>query len=588
MVRRGRYALAVRSDGPCSGVGCRPRRHPAMGSGGAGGAGSTKSQLAGDTLGFPDAQPSCRPRRMTGLLQDFTSAQADSRPDSLAIVQGDTCLTYADLEDSSDRLARLLVDAGCQDSDRIALLMPRSADAVIAMHGVLKAGCIYVPLDPAGPAGRLERIVRACEPTWVLAAGNVEGLLDDLLDHLGPEAPAVGWMPMDTPQDVAFTPRFTGHDLLAAPAVRPPSHRVPSDPAHILFTSGSTGLPKGVVITHGNVTAFVEWAVGYFGIGPDDQTAGPSPFHFDLSTFDIYGTFAAGATMHLLPPLATVLPPTLAEFLRSGAITQWFSVPSMLSYMAQLDVIRQGDFPAMRRIMWCGEVFQTPDLIHWMTRVPHASFTNLYGPTEATIASSYFTLVRRPSDPTEQIPIGRPCDGEGLLVLDEHLLPVPVGDLGDLYITGAGLSPGYWRDQEKTDKAFVYLPDDHSTRAYRTGDLAHMDADGIAYFHGRADYQIKSRGYRIELGEIETALRAIDHLRECAVVAIPTTRFQGSLICCAYVPTDSSVTPAGIREAVKAVLPNYMLPARWLAMEMLPRNVNGKVDRPAVAAAFTD
>ncbi len=353
-----------------------------------------------------------------------------------------------------------------------------------------------------------------------------------------------------------------------------------------MFTSGSTGQPKGVAITHGNVLAFVEWAVRYFGMTANDRTSGPSPFHFDLSTFDIYGTFAAGAELHLLPPLAKLLPPVLAEFIRASGITQWVSVPSLLSYMAQLDAVRQDDFPALRRLIWCGEVFQTPALIYWMSRLPHVSFTNLYGPTEATVASSYYTLPSLPVSDTSATPIGRACDGEELLVLDEDRRRAPAGEIGDLYIGGAGLSPGYWRDQDKTDAAFVFPAGDPVNRVYRTGDLARVDADGLFHFHGRSDLQIKSRGYRIELGEIEVALNAIPEVTECVVVAVATTRFEGSTICCAYVPAHSGVSPATIRSSVSAVLPAYMLPARWVSMDVLPRNVNGKVDRKAIADAF--
>jgi acyl-coenzyme A synthetase/AMP-(fatty) acid ligase len=222
-----------------------------------------------------------------------------------------------------------------------------------------------------------------------------------------------------------------------------------------------------------------------------------------------------------------------------------------------------------------------------MERLPHVRFTNLYGPTETTIASSYFTVEKIPA-PSEEIPIGLPCAGETLLVLDEQLNPVQPDTIGHLFIGGVGVSPGYWRDPEKTHQAFV----DHSCgnlssgRIYRTGDLARVDTAGLVYFVGRSDSQIKSRGYRIELGEIEAALNTITVLKESAVVAVPADGFGNSLICCAYSPSDEAMSPVTLRELLRKTLPSYMLPARWLRLETIPKNQNGKFDRASLRDLF--
>jgi acyl-coenzyme A synthetase/AMP-(fatty) acid ligase len=223
-----------------------------------------------------------------------------------------------------------------------------------------------------------------------------------------------------------------------------------------------------------------------------------------------------------------------------------------------------------------------------MRRLHHARFTNLYGPTEATIASSYYSVPRCPADDRQPIPIGDACDGEELLVLDGRLQPVPTGDIGDLYIRGTGLSPGYWRDQEKTDSVFLPCPGGAGPRdrIYKTGDLARRGTDGLFYFLGRADTQIKSRGYRIELGEIEAALHSRAELRESAVVAIQSEGFEGWLICCAYVPGDRDVPAETLRKNLAVQLPAYMLPARWMRYDALPKNANGKIDRPRLKNAF--
>ncbi len=524
---------------------------------------------------------------MSVLLQDLVSAQADRRPTAAALVFNDQRLTYGELERASNRLAQLLRAAGCARGDRVCLLMPKSPMAIVAMLGVLKADAVYVPLDPTSPPARLAKMIAACDNRWILAttASVVGATLAALWAMPGFAAThAVGWLDAAAPP-AGIAPRFALADLEAHPDDRPPCGNSEHDAAHILFTSGSTGEPKGVVITHANVRSFIAWAVSYFGTASTDRISGHPPLHFDLSTFDIYGTLAAGAQLHLLPPELSLLPHKLAELIRRAELTQWFSVPSVMNYLAKFDVIRPGDFPALRRVLWCGEVLPTPSLIYWMQRLPHVRFTNLYGPTEATIASSSYTVPSCPTSEDEVIPIGRACGGEELLVLDEALSPVPPGEVGDLHIGGAGLSPGYWRDPDKTARAFLRAPT--GERIYRTGDLATLGADGLVRFLGRADSQIKARGYRVELGEIEAALHALGVLRECAVVAVSSRDFDGTAICCAYVPlAGAAATPASVRGALTASLPSYMLPSRWLAYEALPTSASGKIDRRSLQERF--
>ncbi|HXF95937.1 MAG TPA: amino acid adenylation domain-containing protein [Gemmatimonadales bacterium] len=519
---------------------------------------------------------------MTPLLQDLATRQAERRPDATAVVMNGDRLTYGMLETLSNQVAHVLRAAGCERGDRVAFLIPKSPTAIAAMLGILKADCCYVPLDVASPAPRLAKMVESAEPRVILAAGRGALPLRTLLqDERLRRSVRVGWLDPVLSDGDALRPAFTLEDVLAARTDRPDCRNSPSDLAHILFTSGSTGTPKGVMITHENVLRFLQWAVPYFRIRAEDRQSGHSPLHFDLSTFDVYGTFAAGAQLHLVPPELNVLPHKLAEFIRQAELTQWFSVPSALSQMAQFDVVRAGDFPHLRRLLWCGEVFPTPVLRYWMARLPHVTFTNLYGPTEATIASSYYTLERCPDDDRTPIPIGSPCAGEELLVLDQELRPVPPGVAADLYIRGVGLSPGYWRDPEKTAGAFVPNPlAGGSDRLYRTGDLAKVGPDGLVYFLGRADSQIKSRGYRIELGEIEAALQTLKTLEQAVVVALPGPGFEGAVIGCAYVPRlTSPVTPLELRRDLGRLLPSYMLPSRWRAYDRLPRNANGKIDR---------
>jgi amino acid adenylation domain-containing protein len=527
---------------------------------------------------------------VTRVLQQWVAEQAERRPASTALVMQDEALTYEQLEEQTNQLARALKDRGCKRGDRVCLLMPKSPSAIVAILGILKADCIYVPLDLASPVPRLAHMVASAEPRCILMAGPAASLLDALWADAGPpRSISVGCVDSEKVAGRNFTPDFSRKDCDGYAAGPLDYLNGPHDSAYILFTSGSTGIPKGVPITHSNVACFVGWATRYFGISPSDRISGHPPLHFDLSVFDIFGTFAAGAQLHLVPPDLNLLPNRLADFICASELTQWFSVPSLLTYMAKFDAVPPTGLPTLKRLLWCGEVLPTPVLMYWMKRLPSVSFTNLYGPTEATIASSHYTVSKCPDDPTEPLPIGTACEGEELLVLDERLQPVNPGKTGDLWIRGVGLSPGYWRDPEKTRAAFLPNPNsgDSADRIYRTGDLAKIGDDGLVYFVGRADSQIKSRGYRIELGEIETHLHALTNLKESAVVAIQTDGFEGATICCAYVPAPSAdVTPATLRKELAQNLPAYMLPSRWRAFRVLPKNANGKIDRQQLREEF--
>jgi amino acid adenylation domain-containing protein len=525
---------------------------------------------------------------MTRLIHEYVARQAERRPDAVALVLGEERFTYGQLEEESNRLARLLRETGCQRGDRVTIFQPKQPAAIVSMLGTLKADCAYVPIDVASPAPRVAKILEAAEPRVILVDPSSAKLLDETLAETElATAPAVGTVGDGTLEGEHFSSDFSPADWAGLDATHVDCANGPEDIAHLLFTSGSTGTPKGVMIKHANVVAFVEWATGYFGTKKGDRISGHPPLHFDLSTYDIYGTFLAGAELHLVPASLNLIPQKLAEFIRSSELTQWFAVPSIFTFMAKFEAVEQDDFPTVERILWCGEVLPTPVLVHWMKRVPHATFTNLYGPTEATIASSYYTMPGLPPSETEPIPIGVACEDEELLVLDAELKPVPDGEIGDLYIAGIGLSPGYWRDEEKTAAAFLPDPRREGERIYKTGDLARRTPDGLFHFLGRADSQIKSRGYRIELGEIETALSSLEDLGESAVVGVDVGGFEGTAICCAYAPAaGADVQPADVRKRLQKLLPTYMLPSRWHVLDVLPKNVNGKIDRRRLREHF--
>jgi amino acid adenylation domain-containing protein len=446
-------------------------------------------------------------RGMKELLQHQVSARARALPDSTALVWKDVRMTYGELEETSNRLASLLVDAGCEPGERVALLMPQHPLAVVGMLGALKAGAVFVPLDPIDPPPRLARALAAADCRWILAGGRAAHVLPDVLGEARlAREPLIGWLDQEPAAASMPQPVFELPDLAAFPPQQPVLRKAP-ELAQILFASGSTGLMRGVMLTHSGIAQFLRWANTCFGIGGTDRISQHAPLRFASSTFDVLGALWAGAELHLVPPELNIVPHRLAALIRESALTQWFAMPAMLSLMAKSDAVRQDDFPSLRRVLFAGELLPTSTLVYLMRRLPHVRFTQLYGPAETTIASCHHTIGECPHSLLYSIPLGTACDGEELVLLDEQLQPVPDGEAGDLYIGGAGVSPGYWGDPRRTRAAFIDDPRG-AGRLYRTGDRARRDASGLFHHCGRATPR-GTRGLRIEPAIIEAALQAL-------------------------------------------------------------------------------
>ncbi|WP_020404141.1 amino acid adenylation domain-containing protein [Gracilimonas tropica] len=523
------------------------------------------------------------------MIYDYARHRAGIYPDKVAVSLQNEHLTYWKLETQSNQLAELLLQNGLKPGDRVALLLGKAPRTIIAMHGISKAGGVYVPLDIQNPAERLDKMVRKADPRFLFVDAASERLLYALKRPAQQTNIPFIWWDIDHPEEYVQDPVFRFDDIHNEPDFPHAVVRDPNSPAYILFTSGSAGKPKGVVTTHQNVTSFIDWAKHYFEMNEDDRVSCHSPLHFDLSTFDIYGAFSVGARVFPVPPEMSAQPMELVHFIHENRLTQWCSIPSVLSYLAHFDAVPDRGFPFLKRILCSGEVFPVQSLRYWMKKITNAQFTNLYGPTEATIASSYHTVFQVPAA-DDDVPIGRACSGEKLWVLNDRMEQVPIGEIGDLYISGLGLSPGYWQDEGNTKQAFIMWDSGEGSRIrlYKTGDRAVLGKDLNFYFHGRADHQIKSRGYRIELGEIEQALKELHLLADWAVVPVQKDQFEGVLIGCAYVPGKTNISPASLKSRLEAKIPAYMIPQFWQTYAILPRNSNGKIDRKFISDQFSE
>lgn len=317
------------------------------------------------------------------MIYDWSRKQAEKNGDQIAITLYDENITFRELERESNRLAECLVRAGIKPGDRVGLLMEKTPATIVAMLGIGKAGGVYVPLDMYSPDERLLLIIQAADLHCMFVDHHANDLYHSLvcLQSDLSMMPIVWWSESSCLCEDTTAPLFCRSDLQSANEVPHQVVRDEDHPAHILFTSGSTGQPKGVVITHRNIGTFVNWAVQYFKMQQGERISCHSPFHFDLSTFDIFGAFASGSRLYLVPKEITIHPRKLSEFIDKNRLHQWFSVPSALSYLARFQSIPEGGFPHLKRILWCGEIFPLPSLQYWMRSLPNVEFTNLYGPT---------------------------------------------------------------------------------------------------------------------------------------------------------------------------------------------------------------
>jgi amino acid adenylation domain-containing protein len=520
--------------------------------------------------------------QLTRLLE--ASADADAgRP---ALIDRARRLTYAELEERSNRVAHLLVELGVARGVRVGLYMEKSPDAVVGLYGVLKAGAAYVPLDPLAPAERIAQMARDCELRVLLTGTEQRVHWPAVVEAASLETLVV--LNSDAGPAVAES-EVPGCELLYSDAVdaqsaeRPPG-RAPRghDMAYILYTSGSTGGPKGVSLSHANALAFVEWSAREFGLTSEDRVSNHAPLHFDLSIFDLFAAARAGATTVLIPRQTTVFPSQLVDLIETEKVTIWYSVPSALTMMLLRGGLRPGRLSSLRTVLFAGEVFPPKHLRRLMTLWPTARFANLYGPTETNVCA-WYPVPGPPAEDAEPVAIGRAIDGTDLFAITEQGNVASVGEIGELYVQGPTVMQGYWGDAPQTKRALVRHPGAPRPQvpAYRTGDFVWRDQVGDYHLVGRRDTQVKTRGYRVELSEIELVLHSHPAVVESTVVALADEVVTNRLA--AAVIASGDVRPEALASFCAQRLPSYMVPERFELRQTLPKTSTGKADRQLLA-----
>jgi amino acid adenylation domain-containing protein len=534
---------------------------------------------------------------MTGyLLQHYIEASVRKFPRKPAIESDGRSITYEELWEKSGRLADNLVDMGYTGRKPVCIFMHKSIEAIVAMLGVLRAGGMYIPLDSHySPLSRIIRIINSSKSEFLvidttqwknLAAGTVD-------EKIGTESIArmnvilSDSMFSDTETREHVFDREDGHHVRYFDQSVPGTGSYDStimddDLAYILYTSGSTGIPKGVMLTHRNALTFVDWAISVFTPSESDVFSNIAPLHFDLSVFDMFVSLACGASVMLVPHDISMIPRALLAWIGEKKITYFYSVPSVwISILNHAD-LKEGDLPDLTHVLFAGEVFPPRELEVLMTRILHTRFYNLYGPTETNVCT--YHEVRSAADiKGKPVPIGRACANTEVLVLKDNDEEAAAGEEGELLVKGSIVTKGYYLDKERSLDAFRQSPIDrhHGSLLYKTGDIVRVIEQGVYAYAGRKDLMVKCSGFRVELQEIERALGSHPGVREAVAVPVFGEDRLNATRIAAFVTLapDSGPGILELKEYLCKILPRYMVPEAIVAIDELPRNANGKADR---------
>ena len=524
------------------------------------------------------------------LAHHLLQGSAQRYPDNEAIVLGEERITYRTLDQLSNCLANTLLDQGLQKGDRVVLYVPRSIVALVAMYGALKSGGCYVPADPGAPPVRCGQIIRDCRATFLL---TTSGLLESVRAELGKSSlrsvvllddAATTAQPLKNgaepiPGDLSMLSfKGTPQDLRSLPNNL---QAIENDTACIYYTSGSTGIPKGVMRSHRNLLASAESVVENQDLTPSDRMACPLPFHFAASSFLVLGSCMAGSTLVLFPEMSIVFPSQLAKLLESERITHWGSVPSVLTMMVLYGNLEAYDFSHLRRLGYGGEAMPAKHLSRLMTLIPNARISNGYAQTETGMVANYEIKSIDPGR-VSPIPIGKAHPNVEAFAIDSdgRRIEKP-GEKGELYVRGPMIMHGYWGDQELTARRLVKNPlrPDLDERVVKTGDMVTLDNEGNYILLGREDQMVKSRGNRVDLGEVEAAMYAHPAVKEVAVVPIPDDLIGNRIVAFVSLMDGSSAKGEDLLAHCAQRLPRYMVPSSIELRDSLPRVPNGKVDK---------
>lgn len=535
---------------------------------------------------------------MIYLLSQILDASAARFPEQDAFCCDGEAITYKTLLRRANGLAHWLVEQGVQRGDRVGIYMSQRLESAIAIYGIWKAGAAYVPLDPNAPIKRLAYVMQDCDIRYLITHPSKRRQLPELLAET-PEVECVLGLPD------SFSLEGSSGTHIGERSHQPPIRRstwsslseretfpqiqlLDQDLAYILYTSGSTGIPKGIMHSHYSGLSYARLAVKTYDLTQCDRLGNHSPLHFDISTLGFFAGPLAGATTVIVPEAYTKLPASLSQLIQDEELTVWYSVPLALSQLWLRGALVERDLAALRWVLFAGEPFPSKYLYAWMKYLPEARFSNIYGPTEVNQCTYYHvpTLPEGSPVPEENVPIGQVWDNSEGLIVDDEDQPVAAGEVGELLVRTPTMMSGYWKRPDLNGRAFYHCEiADQKAVFYRTGDLVRQQPDAQYQFIGRKDRQVKIRGYRVELDGIEAALVSHPHVEESATYAVldPSEpelnqQVQASVILKSGAELDETV----LKQHISKRVPAYAMPATIEILTHFPRTATGKIDRRAL------
>ena len=500
------------------------------------------------------------PNSAVRLLDDA----ADRYKDKIAVSDENENLSFIQLQKIGHSIATSLlsVSDGGYMPEPVMVFLPKSVRCIASFMGAMYSANPYVPIAYDMPPSRIQKIVDLLEGRGHIITD--ENGLDIIKSMSVPDTMHIHIYNDISKQDADCDSIYKTLDKV-----------IDTDPIYIMFTSGSTGEPKGVTVPHRGAVDYALWVQRTFGIDEHTKLGNQAPFYFDNSIFDIYSMLLTGAQMNIIPETLFMFPSKLPEYIRDNNITTIFWVPTVMINVANSGALSEIEMPTLKTVAFCGEVMPNTQLNIWRKNHPQAVYANLYGPTEISDVCTYYIVDREFND-SDPLPIGRACENMRIIILNEQNEIAKPNEQGELCVIGTGESLGYWNKPEISDKVFVQNPANpfYEERIYRTGDLAYITDDGLIMYDGRMDNQVKVKGNRIELGEIECAAMCVEGVKgACAVFDAPNEQIV------LFVESTQELILRKFNNELKKYIPKYMLPSRLVVMEKFPHTANDKIDR---------
>jgi amino acid adenylation domain-containing protein len=517
------------------------------------------------------------------LLHHNLIASASKAAEKIAYRFGNTQLTYGELEQKTNQLARQLVHHGVKRGDRIGVYLDRSLETTITVYGIFKAGAAYVPIDPQSPVSRVAHILQSCDIGCLVSATQKREHILELIDSvpvlnavIGCEAPEQTQASHSNRcQSISWPEVFSNDDSgYSVSGIKT------DDLAYVMFTSGSTGIPKGIMHTHSSGNAYARITADLYSIRASDRIGNHAPLHFDISTLGYLTSPLVGATTIIIPEAHTRLPASMTKLVQDEQLTVWYSVPFALIQMLTHGALDQRDFSSLRLVLHAGEPFSPRQIRQLMDLWPGVSFANEYGPAETNVCTHYL-IPGTLKGSEEAIPIGYAFPESTALILGEGHLEIKGQEVGELLINSPLTMQGYWQRPDLNAKCFYKNPADNK-KYYRTGDLVSRDEQGIMHYHGRKDRLVKVRGNRIELDEIEAIVLTHDQVVEAAAYLMEQGSGHEHIELAITVKANAERDADQMTHYIAERLPRFAVPGKIVFMEQFPRTASGKIDRLVV------